>query len=69
MDKLQEIMNAYADKGYAEVKTEFLNACFNGKKVKVNNFTYHDNELYVCLSNSVCDSYNTIPVSSITEVL
>ena len=69
MDKLQEILNSYADKGYAEVTSEFISEVFSGKVAVVNNFTYHNNKLCVCLSDSGYYPYNVIPVSNITEVL
>jgi len=70
MDKLQEILNAYADKGYAEVKANGISDVFNGKTVMVDDFVYSNNTLCVCLANRDYDMHeNIIPVRCITEVL
>ena len=70
MDKLQEILNAYADKGYAEVKANGISDIFNSKTVMVDDFVYSNNTLCVCLANRDYDMHeNIIPVRCITEVL
>lgn len=70
MDKLQQILNAYADKGYAEVKANGISDIFDGKTVMVDDFVYSNNTLCVCLANRDYDMHeNIIPVRCITEVL
>lgn len=66
-EKLQEILNAYADKGYAEIKyagVDYLIPC--KESLKVDSFTYQNNELCVCLEDY--DNYNVVPVRFITEI-
>jgi hypothetical protein len=66
-EKLREILNAYADKGYAEIKyagVDYLILC--KESLKVDSFTYHNNELCVCLEDY--DNYNVVPVRFITEI-
>ena len=66
-EKLQEILNAYADKGYAEIRyagVDYLIPC--KESLKVDSFTYHNNELYVCLEDY--DNYNVVPIKFITKI-
>lgn len=66
-EKLQEILNTYADKGYAKIKyarVDYLIPC--KESLKVDSFTYHNNELCVCLE--YYDNYNVVPVRFITEI-
>lgn len=66
-EKLQEILNAYADKFYAEIKcagVDYLIPC--KESLKVDSFTYQNNELCVCLEDY--DNYNIVPVRFITEI-
>lgn len=66
-EKLQEILNAYADKGHAEIKyasVDYLIPC--KESLKVDSFTYQNNELCVCLEDY--DNYNVVPVKFITEI-
>lgn len=70
MDKLQEILDAYNNKGFARVKANDISDIFNGKTVAVDDFVYSNNTLCVCLANRDYDMHeNIIPVRCITEVL
>lgn len=70
MDKLQEILDAYNNKGFARVKANGISDIFNGKTVAVDDFVYSNNTLCVCLANRDYDMHeNIIPVRCITEVL
>lgn len=66
-EKLQQILNAYADKGYAEIKyagVDYLIPCT--ESLKVDSFTYQYDELCVCLEDY--DNYVVVPVKFITEI-
>lgn len=66
-EKLEQILNAYSEKGYAEVEydgVDWLIPC-KGALV-VDSFTYQYNELCVCFEDY--DNYNVVPIKYITEI-
>lgn len=66
-EKLEQILNAYSEKGYAEIKyddVDYLIPCKGA--LAVDSFTYQYDELCVCLEDY--DDYNVVPIKYITEI-
>lgn len=66
-EKLEQILNAYSEKGYAKIKydgVDYLIPC--EECLNVNSFTYQYNELCVCFEDY--DNYNVVPIKYITEI-